>query len=58
MMLIKRKNNVIMINFSYLLLCHPVATVECEYYIIVTLVMLYHNVFENNILRPVFRLLD
>ena len=52
MMLIKRKNNAIMINFSYLLLCHPVATVKCEYYITITLVMWqmkYHNFFENKI---------
>ena len=47
MMLIKRKNNVTMINFSYLLLCHPVAAVKCEYHIIVTLVMKYHDLFEN-----------
>ena len=40
MMLIKRKNNAIMINFSYLLLCHPVATVKCEYYITITLVII------------------
>ena len=43
----KTKKNVIMINFSYLLLCHPVAKLKCEYYIIVTLVMKHHNLFEN-----------
>ena len=39
-MLIKRKNNAIMTNFSYLLLCNAVATVKCEYYITITLVII------------------